>query len=50
LYFYLPDTNTIVEIKSNYTLDEQNMRDKFKAYKEHGYIYKLILNKKELSL
>ena len=47
--FYLPDTNTIIEIKSNYTLDEQNMRDKFKTYKEHGYICKLILNKKEIT-
>ena len=40
--FYLPDTNTIVEIKSDYTLDIQNMKDKFKAYKELGYNTKLI--------
>jgi len=46
--FYILLTNTIVEIKSDYTLNEQNMKDKFKAYKEHGYKCKLILNKKEI--
>ena len=46
--FYLPDTNTIVEIKSSWTYDEQNMKDKFKAYKELGYNTKLILDKKEV--
>lgn len=46
--FYLPDTNTIVEIKSTWTYDEQNMKDKFKAYKELGYNTKLILDKKEV--
>lgn len=45
--FYLPDTNTIVEIKSTWTYDEQNMKDKFKAYKELGYEAKLILDHKE---
>ena len=45
--FYLPDTNTIVEIKSSWTYDEQNMKDKFKAYKELGYNTKLILDKVE---
>lgn len=45
--FYLPDTNTIVEIKSSWTYDEQNMKDKFKAYKELGYNTKLILDKIE---
>ena len=34
--FYLPDENLIVEIKSDYTLDEQNMKDKKKAYLENG--------------
>ena len=43
--FYLPETNTIVEIKSTYTYDKINMEDKFKAYKAHGYKYKLILDK-----
>lgn len=35
--FYLPKTNTIVEIKSSWTLDEQNMKDKFVSYIEQGY-------------
>ena len=48
--FYLPDKNEIIEIKSTWTYDEQNMKDKFKAYKEHGYNYKLILNHKVSNL
>lgn len=46
--FYLPESNTIVEIKSDYTYNKQNMDDKIKSYKEHGYKYKLILEKKEV--
>lgn len=44
--FYLPETNEIVELKSNYTFlgQEQNMKDKFKAYREAGYFPKLLLN------
>ena len=34
--FYLSETNTIVEIESNWTLDVINMIDKVKAYKENG--------------
>lgn len=45
--FYLPETNELVEIKSTWTYDEINMKDKFKAYKEHGYTTKLILEHKE---
>lgn len=45
--FYLPDSNTIVEIKSEYTYDKQNMDDKIKAYKKLGYGFKLILDKVE---
>lgn len=45
--FYILEDNLIVEIKSSYTYDEQNMRDKVKSYKEHGYDFKLILDKKE---
>ena len=41
--FYLPKTNEIIEIKSYWTFDEQNMKDKFLAYKENGYNVKLIL-------
>lgn len=48
--FYLPDTNEIVEIKSDFTLDIQEMLDKFEAYKNLGYIPKLILEHKEVSL
>lgn len=48
--FYLPETNTIVEIKSNYTLSIQEMKDKFKAYTELGYNTKLILDHKEVDL
>ena len=48
--FYLPDTNTIVEIKSDYTLDIQEMKDKVKAYKDLGYNFKLILNHQETDL
>ena len=48
--FYLPKTNTIVEIKSNWTLDIQEMKDKVKAYKDLGYNFKLILEHKEVNL
>jgi hypothetical protein len=48
--FYLPATNTIIEIKSGYTLNKQEMKDKFKVYKEHGYNCKLILDKEEIDL
>ena len=48
--FYLQETNTLVEIKASYTLDVQNMKDKFKAYKELGYNTKLILNNTETDL
>lgn len=48
--FYLPESNTIVEIKSDYTLNIQNMKDKFAAYKNLGYNTRLILNKKEVDL
>lgn len=47
--FYLPETNEIVEIKSTYTFDEQNMKDKFAAYKKFGFKPKLILEKKEIN-
>jgi len=48
--FYLPLENKIVEIKSGYTYDEQNMKDKFKAYKEKGYICELILDHKKINI
>ena len=46
--FYLSETNEIVEIKSNYTYDEINMKDKVKAYKKLGYKVKLILEGVEI--
>ena len=46
--FYLIDSNEIVEIKSTWTYDEQNMKDKVKAYKESVYNVKLILEHKEI--
>ena len=48
--FYISSTNEIVEIKSDFTLDIQEMLDKFKAYKNLGYIPKLILEKEEIDL
>ena len=48
--FYLSETNTIVEIKSDWTLDVINMLDKVKAYKELGYNFKLILEHKEVDI
>jgi hypothetical protein len=48
--FYLPESNTIVEIKSSWTLDVINMIDKVKAYKENGYNFKLILEHKEVNI
>lgn len=46
--FYLVEDNTIVEIKGSYTYDEQNMKDKKRAYIQHGYNFKLFLDKKEV--
>lgn len=48
--FYIPSKNEIVEIKSSYTLDLQNMKDKFKAYKELGYNCKCICDYKEIEI
>lgn len=48
--FYLPDTNTIVEIKSTYTLNVNDMLDKKKAYVDNGYNFKLILDHKETDI
>lgn len=46
--FYLPDSNEIIEIKSCYTYNEQEMRDKFKAYRNLGYKCKLIVDFEEV--
>ena len=48
--FYIKDKNLIVEIKSNFTLDIQNMKDKVISYKNNGYDFKLILDHTEVDL
>jgi len=48
--FYIPSENMIVEIKSSWTLNIQNMKDKMKAYNELGYKVKIICNHKEIQL
>lgn len=48
--FYLPESNTIVEIKSNYTYDAKNMKDKFLEYRKLGYNAKLILENIEIDI
>lgn len=48
--FYLSKTNELVEIKSNWTFDEQNMKDKILAYKNNGYKVKIILEHKEYNI
>lgn len=48
--FYIRDKNLIVEIKSNFTLDIQNMKDKVISYKNNGYNFKIILEHKEVDL
>lgn len=48
--FYLVDRNMIVEIKSSYTLNIQNMKDKFTRYRELGFRTKLILDFKEIDI
>ena len=40
---YLPDTKTIVEIKSDYTYIKQEMIDKSNEYKRLGFNFKLVL-------
>lgn len=45
--FVLLDLNTIVEIKSQYSFDVEEMNNKFEAYQILGYETKLILDHKE---
>ena len=40
----------LLPLKSNYTFDKQNMLDKKKAYLEHGYKFKLILDHEEIEI
>lgn len=48
--FYISSTNEVIEIKSTYTLNIQNMKDKFKAYIDLGYKPKLILEHEEVNI
>lgn len=50
--FYLPETNEIVELKSTYTIQGkvQELKDKFKVYKEEGFKPKLLLDWKFVDL
>ena len=48
--FYIPDSNEIIEIKSKFTLDKQNMIDKATEYINKGYRFSLMLDGKCLSL
>ena len=48
--FYIPSQNLIIEIKSSWTLDKQNMKDKIKAYKDLGYNFKLICDYNEIQI
>lgn len=45
---FIPSTNTIVEIKSTWTYNKQQMKDRFLAFRAAGYNTKLILNKQEV--
>ncbi len=44
--FYLPDSNTIVEVKSKWTLDKQNMKDRIAKFLELGYNFDLLYEHK----
>lgn len=48
--FFIPTTNEIFEIKSNWTLNLQNMKDKFFEYEKLGYKPHLILEHKEVDV
>lgn len=45
--FYLKETNTIIEVKSNFTYIQQDMIDRSSEYKRLGYNFKLVLEHKE---
>lgn len=44
--FYIPSKKLLIEIKGDFTYDQQNMIDKFRYYKKNGYDYCLILEGK----
>lgn len=45
---YIPNQNLIIEIKSNYTHNEQNWKDRVVSYKKLKYKVKLILDRIEI--
>lgn len=45
--FYLPETNEIIEIKSKYFYNPEDINDRFDTYTKLGYKFKLILEHKE---
>lgn len=45
--FYLPDTNTIVEVKSSFTYDSINLQDRVVKFLKLGYNFKLIYEHQE---
>jgi len=47
--FYLPDYNMLIEVKSSFTYDRQNMIDKAKAYIQQGYDFILEYEHKSYS-
>ena len=47
--FYLKDENLIVEIKSSFTYDSLNMKDKIIEYQRHGYNFCLIVDGQEFT-
>lgn len=48
--FYISKENLIVEVKSNYTLNIQNMIDKAREYRAQGYNFLLFLENRYLTL
>lgn len=44
--FYIPSTNTIIEVKSHYWYDEINISDRYKEFKALGFNFELFLDKK----
>ena len=48
--FYIPSTNTIVEIKAKYWLDHENMKCKVLEYKRLGFNFRLIVDFEEVEL
>ena len=48
--FFFPETNTIVELKSSFTYDEQNIRDKFQSYRKKGYKAELLLDWQKIEI